>query len=211
MSKSQLPPLPRRVETDRLVLRRYEQADAPIWYDAALRNQNHLSVFEGGNVMMTLTDPQQTLEVIGEIGQAWDNGQYWFIGLFDREGGEWAGQLYVSPTNRELPEFTIGYVADVDHEGRGLVSEAVRAELEVLFTTMGAHRVVSDCNEYNDRSWRLLERCGFTREGHLRENRRNPDGTVHGDFLYGLLRCEWVAGRPAGHRPADGRPDDRSG
>ena len=61
----------------------------------------------------------------------------------------------------------------------------------MLFHEMKAHRVRSECSETNTRSWKLLERCGFRREGHLRENKKSPDGTFHGDFLYGLLRTEY--------------------
>ena len=91
-----------------------------------------------------------------------------------------------------------GYVADVDHEGKGIVSEAVIGVLGVLFEVLGAHRVISDCNENNLRSIRLLERCGFRREGHLLENRRNADGSFHGDFLYGMLRREYEQLYPRG-------------
>ena len=114
-----------------------------------------------------------------------------FIGIFEKGSDEWVGQVYVGPTNWDLPEFAIGFVADVNYEGRGYISEAVNGVLEMLFNDLGAHRVKSDCSENNLRSWRLLERCGFQREGHLRQNRKYPDGSIRGDYLYGLLREEF--------------------
>jgi aminoglycoside 6'-N-acetyltransferase len=54
--------------------------------------------------------------------------------------------------------------------------------------------VCADCDTRNDRSWRLLERVGFRREGHLRASYR--DGEDWSDeYLYGLLADEWRAGR----------------
>jgi aminoglycoside 6'-N-acetyltransferase len=38
----------------------------------------------------------------------------------------------------------------------------------------------------------VAERCGFTQEGHLRETKRNTDGTISGTLYYGLLRREFV-------------------
>ena len=114
-----------------------------------------------------------------------------FIGIFEKETDDWVGQIYVGPTNWELPEFTIGYVVDVNHEGQGYITEAVKGVLCMLFDDLGAHRVRSECNDINVRSYRVLERCGFTREGHFRENKKNPDGTFHGDYHYGLLRREF--------------------
>ena len=190
--------LPKKMETQRLYLRAYRAGDGPVLYAAGLRNREHLAEFESGNVLMELQDEEHAERIVSELAESWDAGEYFFIGLFEKATGAWVGQVYVRPTHRELPEFTIGYVADVDHEGKGIVSEAVIGVLGVLFEVLGAHRVISDCNENNLRSIRLLERCGFRREGHLLENRRNADGSFHGDFLYGMLRREYEQLYPRG-------------
>jgi aminoglycoside 6'-N-acetyltransferase len=92
-----------------------------------------------------------------------------------------------------LPEFQIGYFADIDHEGQGFVTEGVKAVLTILFEKMNAHRVRLGCEETNLRSIRVAERCGMTREGYLRENRHNPDGIYTGSYIYGLLQSEHLA------------------
>jgi RimJ/RimL family protein N-acetyltransferase len=189
MSKSPFG-MPERMETERLSLRPYRAGDGPMYYAASVRNRDHLAEFESGNVLMHLKDEEHAEAVIMGLAADWSARTRFFIGIFEKATGEWAGQVYVEPTNWQLPEFAIGYVADVNHEGKGYISEAVMAVLGTLFRDLGAHRVRSDCSENNTRSWRLLERCGFKREGHLRENKRNPDGSFHGDFLYGLLRRE---------------------
>lgn len=183
--------IPERLETERLYLRPYRAGDGPLYFAASLRNQDHLAEFESGNVLMHLNDEDSAEAAVREMAADWMARNCFFIGIFEKMSDEWAGQVYVGPTNWELPEFTIGYVADVNYEGKGYISEAVQRVLGMLFEDMGAHRVKSDCNENNTRSMRLLERCGFRREGHLLENRRNADGSWHGDFLYGLLRREY--------------------
>jgi ribosomal-protein-serine acetyltransferase len=55
---------------------------------------------------------------------------------------------------------------------------------------LGAHRVSLRCDDTNLRSARVAERCGFTREGCLRETHANPQGGFSGDLLYGILRGE---------------------
>ncbi len=57
---------------------------------------------------------------------------------------------------------------------------------------MDAHRVVAQCNPANVASWRVLEKVGFVREGHLRQNiffRRDAQGRPlwQDTFEYGLL------------------------
>jgi RimJ/RimL family protein N-acetyltransferase len=74
------------------------------------------------------------------------------------------------------------------------VTEAVRATLRILFEQLHAHRVRLECDETNIRSIRVAERCNMTREGYLRENKRNPDGTYCSSFVYGLLKNEFLMG-----------------
>jgi RimJ/RimL family protein N-acetyltransferase len=186
--------IPERMETERLYLRAYAAGDGPMYYAASLRNRDHLTEFESGNVLMSLENEQHAETIVRQLAANWTTRNCFFIGVFEKGTDEWVGQVYVGPTNWELPEFTIGYVADVNHEGKGYISEAVRRVLEMLFQDMGAHRVTSDCHEDNARSVRLLERSGFRREGHLLENRRNADGSFHGDYLYALLRREYLSG-----------------
>lgn len=184
--------IPEMVETERLYLRPYKAGDGPLYYAAGVRNRDHLAEFESGNVLMHLKNEEHAEAVLRQLAVDWVAGKRFFIGIFEKATGEWVGQVYVEPTDWDLPEFAIGYVADVNHEGKGYISEAVTAVLRVLFRDMGAHRVRSECSENNTRSWRLLERCGFKREGHLRQNKKNADGSFHGDYLYGLLRHEYA-------------------
>ncbi|MBD3216620.1 MAG: GNAT family N-acetyltransferase [Candidatus Lokiarchaeota archaeon] len=123
--------------------------------------------------------------------RAWDAYKCAFYGVFNRSDDEWVGQVTVGITAPRLPEYGVGYIADARFEGKGMMTEAVKAVVGMVFSDMEGLRVRSDCSENNVRSWKLLERCGFTREGHLRQNRRGPDGTVHGDYLYGILREEF--------------------
>jgi len=183
--------IPEKIETPRLLLRPYRAGDGRLYYAAGQRNQKHLAEFESGNILLQLKDEIHAEAVVRELAADWVARNCFFLGIFEKMAGNWAGQVYVGPTDWELPAFTIGYMADVDHEGKGYISEAVTAVLAMLFTDLNTHRVTSDCNENNRRSWRLLERCGFKREGHLRENKRNADGSLHGDYLYALLRQEF--------------------
>jgi len=79
------------------------------------------------------------------------------------------------------------------HEGRGFITEAVQATLRFIFEHLGAHRVRIHCDDTNERSYRVAERCGFVREGHIRENKRHPDGTKSGTLYFGLLKSELEA------------------
>jgi len=188
-NNSQIPTL---IETQRLYLRPYQTGDGPVLYAAGLRNQEHLSRYESENFLLRLKDEDHVERVLLELDRGWSERKYFFYGIFKKETGDWIGQVYIGSINWDLPSFTIGYIADVDHQHIGYITEAVMAASRMLFEVLGAHRVQADCNETNIRSWQLLERCGFKREGHLRENKIGPDGSFHGDYIYGILKSEFL-------------------
>jgi ribosomal-protein-alanine N-acetyltransferase len=192
---SMVPDIPTRIETERLIVRCYGPGDGTMYYAVSQRNRAHLARYESGNVILTIATPEDAEVLVRELAAEWVARNSFFMGAFDKANGEFVAQIYVGPVNWDLPEFAIGYFADVDHQGQGFVTEAVQAALRFAFEHLHAHRVRLQCDDTNERSWRVAERCGLVREGHLRENKRNPDGTLSGTLYYGLLRREYEARR----------------
>ena len=62
---------------------------------------------------------------------------------------------------------------------------------KLAFEHIGANRVWGTVDVLNDRSWRLFERVGFTREAHLRGDSRDHHGNVRDTFAYSMLAREW--------------------
>jgi ribosomal-protein-alanine N-acetyltransferase len=63
----------------------------------------------------------------------------------------------------------LGYQIARDHEGRGLMAEALRATNAFVFDTLRLHRIMANYRPENARSARVLERLGFVREGIARD------------------------------------------
>ncbi len=185
--------IPTRFETERLIIRCYEAGDGPVVYATGARNRDHLQRYESDNVILTPKTVEEAEILVRELHADWVARNGFFMGAFDKGTRQFVAQIYVGVVNWDLPEFTIGYFADKDHEGQGFVTEAVQEALRFIFEHLRAHRVRLETNETNTRSRRVAERCGFVQEGQLRDAaaRRNPDGTLSGDMLYGLLRSEY--------------------
>lgn len=84
----------------------------------------------------------------------------------------------------------IGYWLGSAFEGRGLVTSACRALIDIAFNDRELHRVSIEVEPDNARSRAVPERLGFTLEAHLREaikvGERYRDVVV-----YSLLDREW--------------------
>ena len=129
--------------------------------------------------------------------------RYWLIDA-TRCGGarlpstdvEVIGSLHFSQVSRgAFQSAMLGYALDEAHVGQGLMSEAIAAGLEEMFSPrVNLHRVQAAYRPENLRSGRVLERLGFRQEGvaphylyidgawrdHVVTSLRNP-GFIHPD------------------------------
>lgn len=85
---------------------------------------------------------------------------------------------------------SIGYWISGEFEGRGLVTRAVRALLDVGFREVGLHRIEIKAGTENARSRAIPERLGFVLEGVEREAERGSHG-FHDLVVYSMLEDEW--------------------
>ncbi len=89
----------------------------------------------------------------------------------------------------QAASFEIGALLFPEHRGRGVGSAAQRMLVEHLFATNPIHRVWAGTGPDNLAEQRALERCGFVREGVLRQEIFRG-GEWHDSVIYGLLRHE---------------------
>ena len=84
----------------------------------------------------------------------------------------------------------IGYWISAAEEGRGLVTKAVRALIDVGFGDLGLHRIEIRAGVENLRSRAIPERLGFVREGIERGGERGSNG-FYDLVVHSILEDEW--------------------
>jgi ribosomal-protein-alanine N-acetyltransferase len=98
-----------------------------------------------------------------ELGNAWP----FFI--FDARDRQLVGAITLSNIRRGVAETgTIGYWIGKPFAGRGHATAAVAAVVAHAFRELNLHRVEAACVPANVASRRVLEKAGFTLEGHAR-------------------------------------------
>jgi RimJ/RimL family protein N-acetyltransferase len=80
-----------------------------------------------------------------------------------------------------------GYWLGEPYWGRGIMTAAVRATVEHIFRHSDLIRLEAPVFEWNPPSMRVLEKCGFVREGVLRKS-IVKDGQIIDAMLYARLR-----------------------
>lgn len=175
-----------RIETDRLILRRYVIEDADAMY------KNWASDSE---VTKFLTwQPHSSVEVSRGIIENWlkeysdEKYYHWAIVLKDN-GNEPIGDISVVHMNEDISMVHIGYCLGRAWWRRGIMSEALKAVMDFMFDTVEVNRVESRHDPMNPNSGKVMQKCGMKYEGTLRSADRNNQGICDACY-YALLRSE---------------------
>jgi ribosomal-protein-serine acetyltransferase len=98
--------------------------------------------------------------------------------------------------DRQHSSTRLGYWLAADAQGRGTMTQAVRAMLDEALDAWGLHRVEIRATVENERSRALIARVGFTFEGVAREAFR-LGGAFRDDAVYSMLAPDWGVLRKA--------------
>ena len=97
------------------------------------------------------------------------------------------GLMELSNIDRQIESVTLSFILNPEFTGQGYASSAVRATVEYLFQSLGVHRIQCFVLPINYRAVLVLERCGFVKEGTIREGFLWPDKGIVDLTLYSLL------------------------
>lgn len=158
-------PFPERT-TERLLLRELSLADAP----AVMRLRSNPGVMQYINrpLALTLADAEAWVGMVIEALQKSD-GISWCICLKE-EPSVHVGNIGLWRLEKENYRAEIGYMLEPSLHGKGLMYEAVGAVVDYGFREMGLHSVEGRIDPRNTASARLLEKAGFVKEAHFKEN-----------------------------------------
>ncbi len=116
------------------------------------------------------------------------------LAVVRREDGRVIGKVLLQRDPHRLNNplsLSVGYELARDCWGQGYMTEALLAVLELAFTRRGADIVGVSHFVGNDRSRRVIEKCGFTHEGLVRRSYRRYDGAFFDEEAYSLTREEF--------------------
>ena len=170
------------------MLRRFNENDLPAFH--ACRNDPNLARFQSWEAF-SLTEAAAFIREHQARGVGLP-GQWLQIAIALRETDELIGDCAFKLHKDDVRQATIGVTLARKYHRHGYAVEAMTCLLNHLFDTMKLHRVVADTDPENAASWKLLERLGLRREGHLKQSLWFK-GRWADEYLYAIQRDEWWA------------------
>ena len=182
---------PRRLLTERLLLRPYAGDDAPLVKEAVDSSLEHLREF----MDWAWTAPEPVAVVrrrLREFRDAFQRGDDWIYGVFEPDGSMLVGGAGFH--RRVGPEaLEIGYWIRASHVRRGLATEVVGALTQVAFERCGVFRVEIHIDPANTASLAMPAKLGYVREATLRKRLPpiRPGEERRDEVVFSLLEDEY--------------------
>ncbi len=174
-----------RIETERLILRRFRIEDAEDMY---------INWASDPEVTRFLTwPPHSDVDVTKSILSDWipryEDGGYFNWVMEYKETGKPIGNISVVKLNESTEAADIGYCMSRTYWGRGLMPEALRAVMDYLFDVVGLNRIAASHDVNNPKSGRVMEKSGMKQEGVLRAAGKNNLGICY-EVWHAILRSD---------------------
>jgi RimJ/RimL family protein N-acetyltransferase len=189
-------PPPYRIETELLVLRCWEPADAPRLKEALDASVEHLKPW----MPWAHEEPSPVDAIVARLRMfrgRFDLDEEYVYGLFDPDGVEVVGGAGLHP--RSGPgSLEIGYWIRPERLRRGLATNAAAALTRVAFSSCGVERVEIHVDPANTASLGVPEKLAFHREATLRRRLESaPASAPRRDVVVFTLFDDELAGSPA--------------
>ncbi|HEX6508595.1 MAG TPA: GNAT family N-acetyltransferase [Chloroflexota bacterium] len=204
------------LETERLVLRRFTEADADNLFELD-SDPEVMRFLNGGTPTPREMIENVTLPKFLHYDEGFEGFGYW--AAIEKSTGEFLGWFGFGPRNDSSPHnVELGYRLRRSAWGKGYATEGARALIRKGFTELGVQCVFATTYQDNLASRRVMEKAGLTL---VRTYRLAPADLFAGgtgalpsqdlwegvDVEYALERAGWERQEAAGHRKrtADGR------
>jgi len=172
------------LETERLILRAWNIDDADDFYAYAKHPEVGLN---GG--WPPHASKGESLEVINYFIK--DN-DIWAIVLKENNKVIGSVGLHKDSKRPNISVKELGFVVSADYWGQGIATEASKCAIAHAFDDMNLDLVSTYHKSFNTRAKRVVEKCGFTCEGMLRQASRRYDEQIFDAYCYSILKSEHV-------------------
>jgi ribosomal-protein-alanine N-acetyltransferase len=169
------------LETERLSLREVKPSDVAEIF--TLRSELRIMTYLDRSPAKSEEEAMQFIELNDTALKA-GNGICW--GMCQKGSDKLIGTVAIWRIIKEHHRGEVGYTLHPDHQGKGLMDEAFKAVIKYGFEKIRLHSLEANVNPENKASIRLLQKNGFVKEAHFREN-YYYDGKYLDSAIYSLI------------------------
>jgi ribosomal-protein-serine acetyltransferase len=174
---------PRFLETERLILGCPTSSDGAAVNAAIRESWPELSVW----MEWAQGEPpsfEETAKRVGSREKGFLDRTDFSFTAFERASGRFVGMFSLFSFEWTVPKGEIGYWLRTSATGFGYATEATLALTKLGLETLNLARIEIRCGALNLRSRAVAERAGYTLDGVLKNECRNPQGQFRDTCIY---------------------------
>lgn len=170
------------IETDRLILREIKPDDADYIFE--IYSDTEAMKYFGRETFKSVDD---AFLWINKIHDDFKNKEGIRWGITLKDTGRYIGSGGIWRIIKDHFRGEIGYELNPKYWNRGLMYEALMPMIDFAFGKMNLHSIEANTDPENSASVRLLEKTGFVKEGHFKENYYSK-GKFLDSAVYSLIK-----------------------
>lgn len=178
------------IETERLILRRFEYTDD----DAMLKYWAADEKIQSLYSEPVYSTKEAVKGLLDKYIVSYEKKDYYRWAVTTKKSGECIGQIAYFLVDSKNHFAEIEYCIGSDFQCRGFATEAAKAVIAYGFDKINLHKVQICTKTINEPSKRVIEKCGFTYEGTLRDF-FYMNGEYVGRLYFSMLRNEFECRR----------------
>ena len=177
----------RNIETERLLLTPWTMAEEDVEGLYEYASDPEVGPNAGWKPHADKTESAQIIKELFMPHEVW--------AIREKRTGKIMGSIGLEPDRRreDVASREMGYSLGKAFWGKGYMTEASKAVIDYAFTQEKEPIVIlAICTgPDNQRSQRVIEKCGFVYEGRQRKGYHIYDGSDRDNLVYSMLREEW--------------------
>lgn len=174
------------IETERLILRKFEYSDGETMLKYWIADEKIQSLYSEP----VYSTKEAVKELLDKYIGSYEKSDYYRWAIIEKNSGECIGQIAYFLVDNKNHFAEIEYCIGSDFQCKGLATEATKAVIRYGFEKINLHKIQICTKTINVPSKRVIEKCGFTYEGTLRDY-FYMNGEYVGRHYFSMLRSEF--------------------
>lgn len=177
-----------KLETPRLLLRRFVPRDAAAMFNNWAYD-TEVTRYLSWHAHESVADSQK---IIHEWHNHYKKRSFYTWAIVLKPMREPIGSISVVDLHSDVDSIEIGYCISRDYWHKGIVSESLAALIKFFFERVGVNRIETWYDPENYYSGRVMDHCGMTCEGTLRQTQKTNRG-LRDSVIYAMLAEDYFA------------------